>query len=69
MRSSLDELEKGIKGLVVISPELEKMMTSLNENLVPAAWSDSYFSLKTLGSWNNDLKARYEFFELWATKG
>jgi hypothetical protein len=45
------------------------MMTSLNNNLVPAAWSDSYFSMKSLGSWNTDLKARYEFFKLWATKG
>lgn len=35
MRSTLEQLEKGIMGLVVISPELEKMMTSLNQNLVP----------------------------------
>lgn len=69
MRQTLDQLEKGIQGIVVISPDLEQMMTSLNNNLVPAAWSDSYFSMKSLGSWNTDLKARYEFFQLWATKG
>lgn len=69
MRLTLDQLEKGIQGIVVISPDLEQMMTSLNNNLVPAAWSDSYFSMKSLGSWNTDLKARYEFFQLWATKG
>ena len=62
MRQTLDQLEKGIQGIVVISPDLEQMMTSLNNNLVPAAWSDSYFSMKSLGSWNTDLKARYEFF-------
>lgn len=62
MRVSLDQLEKGIKGLVVISPDLEQMMSNLNENIVPKAWSDSYFSLKSLGNWNTDLKARYEFF-------
>lgn len=66
MRNSLDQLQKGIKGEVVISPDLEKMIVSLSENLVPKAWSDSYFSLKSLGSWNTDLKARYEFFALWA---
>jgi len=69
MRVTLDQLEKGIQGVVVISPDLEQMMTSLNNNLVPSAWSDSYFSMKSLGAWNTDLKARYEFFELWATKG
>jgi hypothetical protein len=29
MRNSLDQLQKGIKGEVVISPELEKMIVSL----------------------------------------
>jgi dynein heavy chain len=32
MRSTLKELVRGIQGLVVISPELEKMMTSLMQN-------------------------------------
>jgi dynein heavy chain len=45
------------------------MMISLSENVVPVAWSFAYFSLKPLGSWNTDLKQRYEFFELWAQKG
>jgi len=62
MRVTCDQLEKGIQGIVVISPDLEEMMTSLNSNLVPRAWSDAYFSMKSLGSWNTDLKARYEFF-------
>jgi dynein heavy chain len=63
MRISLDELEKGIMGLVVISPELEEMMTSLSQNCVPAAFAVTYFSVKSLGSWNNDLKERYAFFQ------
>jgi len=29
---SLDQLEKGIMGLVLISPDLEVMMTSLSQN-------------------------------------
>jgi len=32
MRISLNQLEMGIKGIVVISPELEIMMISLNQN-------------------------------------
>jgi dynein heavy chain len=69
MRLSLEQLEKGIMGISVISPDLEKMMTSLSQNLVPEAWSQAYFSMKSLGSWNNDLKERYSFFSTWAKKG
>jgi len=69
MRVSLEQLEKGIQGLVVISPDLEEMMNSLLKNMVPRAWAIAYFSMKSLGSWNNDLKERYEFFQLWALKG
>lgn len=32
MRESLDQLENGIKGIVLISPEQEDMMNSLNNN-------------------------------------
>jgi len=32
MARSLEQLEKGIQGLVVISPDLEEMMTSLLQN-------------------------------------
>jgi dynein heavy chain len=69
MKYSLEQLFKGIKGEVVISPELEEMLVSLNQNVVPKAWSFAYFSLKPLGSWNSDLKERYKFFETWANKG
>lgn len=35
MRSTLNQLELGIMGLDLISPELEKMMSQFNENKVP----------------------------------
>jgi len=41
---SLAQLEKGIKGLVLISPDLEAMLTSINQNVVPKAFSFAYFS-------------------------
>jgi len=69
MAVSLDALERGILGISVISPELEKMIASLNNNVVPDAWNGAFFSMKNLGNWNTDLKNRYEFFRLWATKG
>ena len=67
--TSLEQLEKGIKGLVVISPELESIMQFLFESKVPRQWGFAYFSLKPLAVWIRDLNDRYKFFEQWATKG
>lgn len=69
LRASLNQLEKGIKGLVVISPDLEAVLTSLFENKVPRSWSKAYFSLKPLATWMRDLSERYHFLALWAQKG
>jgi len=63
---NLDQLEKGIKGLVVISPELEEILNFLSDNKVPVAWSFAYFSLKPLANWFEDLGKRYEFFRTWS---
>ncbi len=68
LRSSLEQLEKGIKGLVLISPDLEAVLFSLFENKVPKSWAKSYFSLKPLATWMRDLCDRYAFFSLWAQK-
>lgn len=35
---SLDELQKGIKGLVVMSSELEEIFTCIYEGRVPSGW-------------------------------
>jgi dynein heavy chain len=55
--------------LVVISPDLELILTSLTDNKVPVAWAFCYFSLKPLANWFDDLRQRYEFFLLWSQKG
>ena len=62
LSKQMEELEKGIKGLVVISPELELVMNSLNESKVPESWRFLYFSLKPLAAWIRDLDARYSPF-------
>jgi dynein heavy chain len=51
LRKDLDLVERGIQGLVAISPELELVMLSLNDNKVPVAWAYAYFSLKPLANW------------------
>lgn len=62
-------MEKGIKGLVLISPDLEAVLASLSENKVPKSWSFAYFSLKSLAVWMRDLSERYAFLALWGNKG
>lgn len=52
MKSSLINLKKGLKGLVVLSEDLEQLGNSLFDNLVPLLWSEKGFlSLKPLSSW------------------
>ncbi|XP_025836128.1 dynein heavy chain 2, axonemal-like [Agrilus planipennis] len=66
MIKSLDELQKGIKGLVVMSMELEEIFICIDEGRVPSSWMKAYPSLKLLGSWTRDLVARVEHFAKWA---
>ena len=67
---TLIELQKAIKGLVLLSSDLEQMGYSMIEGAVPEAWTAvSYPSLKPLGGWVNDLIQRLEFFNLWITNG
>jgi dynein heavy chain len=63
MKKTLGELLKAIKGLVVMSLTLESMFESFLLKRVPYNWEKvAYPSLKSLGSWVNDLMLRIEFF-------
>ena len=66
---SLASLGRGIRGEEVISPALEAMMRSFDENKVPKEWSFAYFSLKPLAAWIADLGERYAFFQQWVQVG
>lgn len=70
MQESLVNLQKGLKGLVVLSEELEKISNSLYDNQVPASWADKGFlSLKPLSSWTTDLNERILFLTNWIDNG
>ena len=70
MKKSLENSIKALKGLVVMSPDLEAVTTSLFNNQVPDMWAGkAYPSLKPLSGWVTDLLARVEFVSDWIKKG
>ncbi len=67
---SLDDLQKAIKGDVVMSLDLEEMFKSFLTKKVPKNWEKvSYLSLKPLSSWVNDFMARMDFMSHWLYEG
>jgi len=68
--TTLEELEKAIKGEVVMSQDLDNMYNSFIDGQVPEIWARvAYPSLKPLFSWFNDLIQRTEFMRNWLMKG
>ena len=66
VRSSLIDIQRALKGEILMSPELEKASRSLFDGKVPDLWlKKSYPSLKPLGSYVLDLKTRINFFQDW----
>ena len=70
MKSSLDLLDRAIEGTVVMSMDLESMMSKFLDNRVPLSWEGvGYPSLKPLSSWMPDLIKRVEFLSKWLYEG
>ena len=70
MKKSLSDLQKAIKGTVVMSIQLEKMFYAFLDKKVPELWEKyAYPSLKPLGSWVNDFIERVAFFRKWVENG
>ncbi|CAH8627144.1 unnamed protein product [Schistosoma bovis] len=70
IKNSLKQLQKAIKGFIVMSEDLEGVYTAFIQNSVPEIWSSkSYPSLKPLGSWIKDLVLRCDFINTWMIRG
>lgn len=66
IRSSCRELENAINGIIVMTPDLEHVITAIKLNRIPTKWlGKSYPSLKTLGSYIQDLYKRLNWLKTW----
>ena len=66
MKGSLVNIQKAVKGLVVMSSELEVLGNSLYINRTPLMWkARSYPSLKPLAGYVSDQQDRLAFFRDW----
>jgi len=61
---------RAVKGLVVMTEDLENVGKGLFMNMVPEQWASvGFLSMKPLTAWYKDLNDRVDFFHLWYTDG
>ena len=68
IRKSLEDLQKGLKGIIVMTSDLDETFNAIFEGRVPAAWSKTFASVKSLAAWARELISRVEYFNEWAKK-
>ena len=68
IKSSLAELDLGLKGILTMSETMESLMFALSTGTVPNAWAlAAYPSLRPLSSWVTNLLARATQLAEWTS--
>jgi len=62
-------LRKAMKGIIAMTPDLERDLTSITNCRVPNDWLQVYSSCKPLDSWIADLHARIKQLQSWIEDG
>ena len=62
----LRQLDRGIRGLVVMSRDLDELYAAVAENRVPQLFLRAYPSLKSLSAWTSDLVTRIRQLSDWS---
>lgn len=69
-RKALGELQRAIKGFIVMTSDLDGMFSAIQNNQVPLILDKvAYPSLKPLSSWFNDFILRVQFMRDWVERG
>jgi len=70
MLRTLPEMLKALRGLVVMSNELEKIANAIALNVIPGEWAEvAYPSMKPCANWVADLMLRLDFINNWIDNG
>ena len=70
MRSSLLDLQRAVRGELLMSAQLDDVAVGMASNAVPRLWSAlAYPSLASLQRWLADLLQRVAFFRQWLQQG
>lgn len=70
IRDSLKEILKALKGLALLSTQLEEAFFNIFDGKTPIMWiAASYPSLKPLSGYVTNLLERLQFFQRWIDKG
>ncbi|XP_014211752.1 dynein heavy chain 12, axonemal [Copidosoma floridanum] len=71
VRGSLAMLERAVRGMIVMTPDLETMSAYILSGKIPPSWrrASAYPSLKPLASFVNDFLDRLAFFQKWMDQG
>jgi dynein heavy chain len=70
IRASLATLQKALKGLVVMSSDIETLAKNMFTSKMPVLWAPvSYPTMKPLSSYFNDLMDRLNMLQSWMDNG